>query len=233
MHRQCNGVVLLNQPCFEGKDFIEVWLASHTEWGAIAQRDLDFSSIEISDLERRGRRARASLISRLMLRHALWKKTGVSPANWKFYSDKDGRLCSKDNFLGLYPSISYCDDLIAVALSNKRIGLDLEKENIDPEVISVAFSEQENSILKQDKGASELAAKMWMRKEAYSKWIGLGVERDFKTISMEEILTKTKEYSASISHNSRDYLAMILVDKMILANTTLIVEWLQSEKLYR
>ena len=168
-----------------------------------------------------------------MLRHALWKKTGVSPANWKFYSDKDGRLCSKDNFLGLYPSISYCDDLIAVALSNKRIGLDLEKENIDPSAIAVAFSEHENSILTQDKASAELAAKMWTRKEAYSKWIGLGVDRDFKTISMEEILTKTKEYSTSILHNSRDYLAMILVDKAIAANTTLIVEWLQSEKLYR
>lgn len=110
---------------------------------------------------------------------------------------KTGKPYFKDS--GIYFNYSHSKNYIACAISNKEIGIDIEETNTN---ISDKVS---NKYLDNEK-ETEKRIEKWVKKEAYSKLKGLGLQINFQKIKLDEI----KEESFLIKDNK--YICAIFYD---------------------
>ncbi len=81
-------------------------------------------------------------------------------------------------FIPLHFSISHSNTLVAVALSDKNVGIDLEFINGDRDILSISkrfFAADEHSDLISSKYPTEDFFGLWVKKEALSKLLGTGL----------------------------------------------------------
>ena len=72
-----------------------------------------------------------------------------------------------------YFNISHCDEWVALAVSDKEIGFDLQSISpIRPAVLRRCFTVQEQNWIGED---AERFTCLWVRKEAYAKYTGEGL----------------------------------------------------------
>lgn len=105
-------------------------------------------------------------------------------------------------------SISHTDKYSLFALSNSKIGIDIEKkENIDYKLISRFYTKPEQDCVFSSTNPTNMFYDIWTRKEAYTKWLGTGLStplNSFDTFSTDInqiLLTRSfRCYSFSICH---------------------------------
>ena len=84
-----------------------------------------------------------------------------------------GKPYLKDN--QLYFSISHDVDTCAIAISSSEIGIDLEYLNYNERVINKYFYEAEKEIMAKSNNLKYDFTKIWVKKEAYLKMKGTGL----------------------------------------------------------
>lgn len=97
-------------------------------------------------------------------------------------------------------SISHTDGLIVVAIGkNHKIGIDVEKiHKVSDTIIEKYYSKAEKrEILRTRVNAELVETKIWTMKEAYSKCLGTGLNRELLMLdiySRKEVLMETQIY---------------------------------------
>jgi len=138
---------------------------------------------------------RRFLISRIALRQALSNVLGGDPRSWRFIVGKSGKV----NLAHCYGqpladfSLSYSGKAMAIAVSTSGpVGLDLEEadreNNPDLEAVipehQLSAREQEYLERLPEKSRWSETIKIWTRKEAYSKLLGLGLHLDYSKLDL-------------------------------------------------
>lgn len=109
------------------------------------------------------------------------------------YNEKNKPLA--DN---CYVSISHCEHMVAVCISDKPVGIDIEKINGDRDVDKIArrfYHGKELSYFKENH-TPETFFEIWTKKEAYSKIGGEGVGeiyKGFDVLSLEDYTFTTEK----------------------------------------
>ena len=96
-----------------------------------------------------------------------------------------GKPYLKDN--QLYFSISHDIDTCAIAISSSEIGIDLEYLNYNERVINKYFYDAEKEIMAK--------TKIWVKKEAYLKMKGTGLNFGKENVDTTKIDAKIIDYN--------------------------------------
>lgn len=96
---------------------------------------------------------------------------------------------NKKPFLASHPflhfNISHSEDFAAIAISNKKVGLDIEfmHEHFNfTNVLEDVFVDNEISAIQEANNKKHAFYTSWTRKEAFVKALGKGIDEDFKFI---------------------------------------------------
>lgn len=94
-------------------------------------------------------------------------------------------------------NISHCKNAFALAISDDKVGVDIEKIlQYSPEIAMRFFSKNEIELLNKSLDKNLEFTKIWTLKEAYSKKIGLGLNLPFKSFDVVE--PSINQFSKSI-----------------------------------
>lgn len=116
-----------------------------------------------------------------LCRKAVSDFCGVSPEKIEFKKNKYGKPFAKD--FSVHFSISHSGDMVVCAVSDKKVGIDIEKiKPFNPKAAERFATEKELEYIRStENGFFE----MWTLKEAYFKCIGTGLGADIKNVSFE------------------------------------------------
>lgn len=112
-----------------------------------------------------------------------------------------GKPYLKDN--QLYFSISHDIDTCAIAISSSEIGIDLEYLNYNERVINKYFHDAEKEIMAKSNNLKYDFTKIWVKKEAYLKMKGTGLNFGKENVDTTKIDAKIIDYN--------DYLIAVCV----------------------
>ena len=80
-------------------------------------------------------------------------------------------------------SISHCEDILVIAVSNNKIGVDLEKiKEFNPKLAKKVLNDDEFEYICNSKDKNYQFAKLWTKKESFTKVFGKSVFDDTKNI---------------------------------------------------
>ncbi len=89
----------------------------------------------------------------------------------------------------LYFNISHSYEYTVLVISNKEVGVDIEKITMRSKVMEKVFDEDEKKLIKSD----EDFTKIWVKKESYVKYLGLGLAyglENVHTLSLNNFIVK-------------------------------------------
>ncbi len=109
----------------------------------------------------------------------------------KYFGEECGDFCFNDNgkpFInkeGIFFNISHSKGRVVCAVSDKPVGIDIEKltEKTDTDIKNFAkryFVENEISLLEKEDFSAEVFYTIWTKKEAYSKMLGSALSKNLK-----------------------------------------------------
>lgn len=131
----------------------------------------------------------SAIAARILLRLALSRAAGfrIVPSSWNFKRTAYGRLMLSDT-TDLHFSLSHVDDIVAVAVaSGADLGFDLENidRHISSKVIATFLHPHERLALEPLPNSQKMREfiRLWTKKEAYTKLLGLGHSIDFATLN--------------------------------------------------
>lgn len=102
-----------------------------------------------------------------------------------FYNEY-GKPYIKNN--PIYFNISHSNDYIVIIISDRECGIDIEKiRPVNYNIIDKMCLDKEKQLIKDDKSFTL----MWTKKEAYSKYKGIGFGYGFKNIDTTNININT------------------------------------------
>ena len=136
----------------------------------------------------RNQQARAQFIAgRSLARYALAQRTNVSPHRIALKSDANGKPYASD--LAWHFNLTHSAHLIACAVANSPVGIDVEHRQRHIEHLSIAqhyFSAAEYAWLcsKRQHDSSRFLA-LWTLKEAYLKALGIGISHGLAAMSWQ------------------------------------------------
>ncbi|MGZ3737396.1 MAG: 4'-phosphopantetheinyl transferase family protein, partial [Bdellovibrionota bacterium] len=122
-----------------------------------------------------------------------------------------GRPMLADSQVDLKFSLSHSGDLVAVALSSELVGIDVEKAGTDPESVACCLSPEERARLRAlpaQRRQSEFLG-LWTTKEAYSKVLGQGMNRELAEITLDEIARGTHAMQFCLEARGRYQLTLL------------------------
>ena len=80
---------------------------------------------------------------------------------------------------GVYFNISHCKEAIAVGVSDREIGIDIEgRRRYSGTLLQRVFADEEQESIRQNAEPEMEFARLWTRKEAFFKWTGTGILLD-------------------------------------------------------
>ena len=129
--------------------------------------------------------------------------------NPTFKIDKYGKAYIS-NYENIYFNLSHSGKLVACAISDMEVGVDVEYNNptIDLDIAKHYFYNSEYENIMKSKNPSDEFFKYWVLKESYMKYTGLGFNlslNSFEIIMDEEITLKSKKYPKFSLFNIEDY----------------------------
>ncbi len=95
-------------------------------------------------------------------------------------------------YLKDYPNIhfnlSHTKGMIVFALSDKEVGIDIERIKKFNERIPIKFfsTNEQSYIFQKNEGQEIRFHEIWTRKEAYVKWLGMGMKKSFNSFDVLE-----------------------------------------------
>lgn len=87
-------------------------------------------------------------------------------------------------------NLSHSNNVTVCALSDKEIGIDIEAITMKEKIIKKICNENE---LKQIKNADDFT-KIWTKKEAYVKYVGIGLSYGLENVDTTKLKFTTKKY---------------------------------------
>jgi phosphopantetheine--protein transferase-like protein len=141
--------------------------------------------------------ARDYLISRIVLKDAVREYVQkdeeadlIFPIEISVEYNKQGKpyVCGHAELQGVEISLAHKDGESVVIVSDKPVGIDLEKIEVrTKEFMDIAFTPHELSLLKMQENETEKITRFWVAKEAYSKMIGTGLQGNPKQYEIESV----------------------------------------------
>lgn len=129
---------------------------------------------------------------RAFLRSVLARYLGIEPAMVRYRHTSAGKP-ELDPSCGVSFSTSHDDGLAVVAVASGRpVGIDVERLRPISDALDVAqhlYSRRECERLRsvEDSVRSEAFLRLWTRKEAYAKAVGLGLSMRFDELEVEDV----------------------------------------------
>ena len=104
----------------------------------------------------------------------------------------------------LYFNISNSNNITACIISDKEIGLDIEKIKYNEKVAKRVLNTKEMEILNNSKNKDEMFTIFWTSKESYVKLLGIGIVYGIKNVDTTKlkekiIIKKYNNYILAIS----------------------------------
>jgi len=94
-------------------------------------------------------------------------------------------------------NISHSDNIIACAVSDMEVGIDVQVEKkYNPQIAARFFSPYENELLIKAAEPDKLFFKLWCMKESYVKMLGNGISYGLQSFSVDPLEMKTNDSSA-------------------------------------
>ena len=141
-----------------------------------------------------------SLFSDLFVRYLACKALKLNNSDLIFERNTYGKPYLIE-FPDFQYNISHTRSAIAIGLSDKPIGVDIEK--IKPAELKIAdrfFCKNEcDYILSGNKRQDELFYEVWTKKEAYIKWVGKGLSMSLTSFDVTNIAIRTMLHSTEIN----------------------------------
>jgi 3-oxoacyl-(acyl-carrier-protein) synthase/phosphopantetheinyl transferase len=141
--------------------------------------------------------ARDYLISRIALKDGVRKflqKTEseemLFPVDITVEHNEQGKPClhGHNKLKGLEVSIAHKGSEAVVMVSNKPVGIDIEKiEERDKNFSDVSFTAHELGLLKEKGNTPEWITRFWVAKEAYGKMLGAGLQGNPRQYEVESV----------------------------------------------
>lgn len=127
-----------------------------------------------------------SLAVELLLRAVLISQYGMCEEDIVIEKTPTGKPYLKGDS-GFYVSLSHCDDIVAVAVSDNEVGVDTERmKDIDLKIAKRFFTDREQKyVYTNTDGQAERFFKVWTRKEALAKFKGNGLPANINTCTIE------------------------------------------------
>lgn len=125
-----------------------------------------------------------SLISRLLLLSEIEKRTNIPQKRISFRLGMHGKPYLKNS--ELFFSMSHTEGAIVAAFAEgDEIGADIERKNrrVNERMYPRVLSDEEQ---KSVRGAEDFL-KLWVQKEAFLKRLGVGITRDLRAVSPENL----------------------------------------------
>jgi phosphopantetheine--protein transferase-like protein len=156
---------------------LQLWFASVSDSTIVEERKvLDlFSDSEISRLKQisSSRKRREYLLSRALMRHALWQHFQPEADTWQFVERSGATPLISNLPEGIHFSLSHSGGLICFAIADCAVGIDIETfdRRRDFSAMAEAFmNDEELAHLKQDETIQiDYFYRTWCAKEAYFK----------------------------------------------------------------
>ncbi len=151
----------------------------------------------------------AKILSDYLCRKAVSEFCDISPEKIVFLKNKYGKPFAKN--LSVHFSASHSGDLVICAVSDKEIGIDIEKiKPCNPKAAEKFATEKElEYIHSNENGFFEI----WTLKEAYFKCIGTGLGADIKNVAFEitdkKIYCSDSEYKCSFVDIESGYICSV------------------------
>lgn len=83
------------------------------------------------------------------------------------------------NYEGIHFNISHCGEAVAVAVSDREVGIDVEgRRKFSDGLLQRAFSDEEQTFVLSSADPEKDFARIWTRKEAWFKYTGTGILLD-------------------------------------------------------
>lgn len=127
-----------------------------------------------------------ALAVELLLRAVLVAHFGMNESDIVIEKTPEGKPYLKgDNSFCI--SLSHCEGVVAVAVSDNEVGVDVERvRTIDSKIANRFFTKSEQEyVFKNDSTATEHFFEIWTRKEALAKLNGQGLSADIHTCTIE------------------------------------------------
>ena len=140
-----------------------------------------------------------------LLDYALLECYGKGVKDFNFYIDDNGKWNCRN---GVHFSLTHCNNVVAVALCNHFVGVDVESvANFERHVASTEFAERiltdnEKELLQNTSAVhkTEMLAQLWTKKESFFK---LSSRKEFAPKSIDT--TKLAIHSQSLTINGEQY----------------------------
>ncbi len=144
-----------------------------------------------------------------LCRKAVSEFCGTSPDRIIFASGEYGKPYAVG--LDVYFNISHSGDYAVCAVSDKEIGIDIEKiREINPKTFERFASEKETGYISSHKNG---LFEIWTLKEAYFKCIGTGLGTDIKNVSFDVakngILCSEKGFECRFYDIDKNYICSV------------------------
>lgn len=177
-------------------DGVDIWLLPEAAVPDLAAALNAEALLDPEERRRRDRLVRADsrqrfLGARLLSRHALSHYADVPPDTWRFGTGPYGRPeIIGGNRLALDFNVSHTDGLITCVVSRyRRIGVDTERWPARPEAVRLAAkvltgAEQRYLNALDEPARRRAFSGYWVLKEAYTKALGLGLQRRFDSFEV-------------------------------------------------
>ena len=134
-----------------------------------------------------------NIIGYLLLKKML-ENSGINTTNLGYSYHKNGKPYFNNSYIKF--NISHSDNIIAVAIDEEEIGLDVEKiDEVNSCLTKRVYSNEEQILYQKNLLNNDFFYKTWTIKESYLKYIGTGLNLDVTslTFNLEEDLNKLNE----------------------------------------
>lgn len=144
-----------------------------------------------------------------LCRKAISEHCGIPAEQIEFYVNEYGKPFARN--LNVHFNISHSGDLAVCAVSDKEIGIDIEKiRKINPRVSEKFACESEEKYIKtHENGLFEI----WTLKEAYFKCIGTGLGSNIKNVAFDisenRILCSDKGVECAFADIEKEYICSV------------------------
>lgn len=171
-----------------------------------------------------------AILSELIIRVLYCEKNNVSNNTIVFKCNEFGKPFI-ENYNKFYFNISHSNDVIVAVIDNEDIGIDVELiQNLSDDLAKFFCTDNEYKlVLKEDRDhRGKLITLIWSLKEAYLKFLGTGMSKNFKSF---DVINKENIDSDICLYNQqyKDYTLSVCTKKELeLAN---IIEEIDIEEL--
>jgi len=159
--------------------------------------DHNYPIIFMYDISSNAGRFNMSFFSKQIRKKILAQRLDVKPESLRFSINTYGKPILKGES-GLLFNVSHTHNYWIMTLSNEgNIGVDIEqhkeRRNIDDIVSSYFHSAEQEEYIKNNSDADKIKFfyHIWTRKEAYSKYLGLGLNYEFSSSDLRNVDTSS------------------------------------------